>query len=124
MLLTASRRNQIHAGEKPLADLNGRVLVRRDGKFLLPLLRSDELIGDLVCFEHPLKPAEALAKVEHGRYPLPRHSADMFQTAQRLLAAQIGQDAAVGVAVIPERLDFFPIKNGKAAVLTGVYIPM
>ena len=114
----------MHAGDKPLADLDGRVLVRRDGKFLLPLLRSDKLIGDLVCFEHPLQPPEALAKVEHRRYSLPRHCADVLQAAHRLFAAQIGQDAAVGVAVVPERLDFFPLQNGKAAVLAGVYIPM
>ena len=124
MLLAASRRNQIHAGEYPLADLNGRVLVRRYGKFLFPLLRADELVGDLVGFEHPLQPPEALAEVEHGRYSLPRHGADVLQAAQSLFSAQIGQDTAVGVAVIPERLDFFPLQNGKAAVLSGVYIPM
>ena len=124
MLLTASRRNQIHAGENPLTDLNGRVLVGGDGEFLLPLLRSDKLIGDLVCFEHPLQPPEALAEVEHGRNPLPRHCADVLQAAHRLFAAQIGQDAAVCISVIPERLDFFPVQNGKAAVLAGVYMPM
>ena len=124
MLLAASRRNQIHAGEDPLADLYGRVLVRRYGKFLLPLLRTDELIGDLVGFQHPLQPAEIFPEMEHGRYPLPRHGADVLQAAQSLFSAQIGQDTAVGVAVIPERLDFFPLQNGKAAVLAGVYMPM
>ena len=124
MLLTASRRDQIHTGEEPLADLYGRVLVRRYGKFLLPLLRADELIGDLIGFEHPLQPAEALAEVEHGGNALSRHGADVFETAHRLFSAQIGQDAAVGVSVIPERLDFFPLQNGKAAVLAWVYIPM
>ena len=124
MLFAASRRNQIHAGEKPLADLYGRVLVCGDGKFFFPLLRANKLIGDLVGFQHPLKPPEALAKVEHGRYPLPRHGADVLQAAQCLFPAQIGQDAAVGVAVIPERLYFFPVQTGKSAVLSGVYIPM
>ena len=124
MILAASRRDEIHAGEKPLADLNGRVLVRRYGKFLLPLLRADELIRYLVGFEHPLQPAEALAEVEHGRYSLPRHGADVLKAAHRLFPAKIGQDAAVCISVIPERLDFFPLQNGKAAVLSGVYIPM
>ena len=124
MILAASRRDEIHAGEKPLADIDGRVLVRCDGKFLLPLLRADELVGDLVCFQHPLQPPEALAKVEHGRYPLPRHGADVLQAAHRLFAAKIGQDAAVCISVIPERLDFFPVQNGKASVLSWVYIPM
>ena len=32
----------------------------------------------------------------------------------------IGQDEAVGVAVIPERLDFLPVQNGKSAVLAGI----
>ena len=100
------------------------VLVRRDGKFLFPLLRADELVGDLVGFEHPLQPAEAFAKMEHGRYPLPRHGADVLQAAHSLFSAQIGQDASVGISVKPERLDFLPVQNSKAAVLAGVYIPM
>ena len=124
MLLAASRRNQIHAGEEPLADLYGRVLDGGDGKFLFPLLRADKLIRYPVGFEHPLQPAEALAEVEHGRYSLPRHGADVLQAAHRLFSAQIGQDASVCVSVIPIRLDFFPLQNGKAAVLSGVYIPM
>jgi hypothetical protein len=48
----------------------------------------------------------------------------VLQAAHRLFPAQIGQDEAVGVAVIPERLDFLPVQNGKSAVLAGVYIPM
>ena len=124
MLFAAARRDEIHAGEKPLADLNGRVLVRRYGKFLLPLLRADELIGDLIGFEHPLQPAEALAEVEHGRYSLPRHGADVLQAAQILFAAKIGQDASVCISVIPERMDILPAQNGKSAVLAWVYIPM
>ena len=124
MLLTASRRNQIYSWEEPLADLYGRVLVGSDGKFLFPLLRSDELVGYFVGFQHPLQPTEALAKVEHRRNSLPRHGADVLQAAHRLFSAQIGQDASVCIAVIPERLDFFPVQNGKAAVLAGVYIPM
>ena len=90
MILAASRRDEIHTGEDPLADLYGRVLVRRYGKFLLPLLRADELVGDLVCFQHPLQPPEALAKVEHRSNSLPRHGADVLQAAQRLFSAQIG----------------------------------
>ena len=124
MILSASRRDEIHAGEEPLADLYGRVLVGSDGKFLFPLLRTDELIGDLVGFQHPLQPAEIFPEMEHGRYPLPRHGADVLQAAQRLFPAQIGQDASVCIAVIPERLDFLPLQNGKSAVLAGIYIPM
>ena len=124
MLFATASRDEIHAGEEPLADIDGRVLVRCDGKFFLPFLRSDELIGDFVCFEHPLQPPEALAEVKHGRYPLPRHGAYVLQAAHRLFAAQIGEDAAVGVSVIPERLDFLPVQNGKSAVLAGVYMPM
>ena len=116
--------NLSHAEEYPLADLNGRFLDRFDGKFLFPLLRADELVGDLVCFQHPLQPPEALAKVEHRCHSLPRHGADVLQAAQSLFSSQIGQYTAVCISVIPERLDFFPLQNGKAAVLAGVYIPM
>jgi hypothetical protein len=62
--------------------------------------------------------------VEHGHASVLRHHADVLQAAHRLFPAQIGQDAAVGVSVISERLDFLPLQNGKAAVLAGVYIPM
>ena len=124
MLFAASRRNQIHAGKKPLADIYGRVLVRRDGKFLLPLLRSYKLIGDPVGFEHPLQPAEILSEVEHRNATVLWHGTDVLHAAHSLFSTQIGQDAAVCISVIPERLDFLLVQNGKAAVLAGIYIPM
>ena len=78
MLLAASRRNQIHAGEEPLADLYGRVLVSRDGKFFFPLLRLDQFVGYAERFQRPLYPAEILSEVEHRNAAVLRHGADVL----------------------------------------------
>jgi len=48
----------------------------------------------------------------------------VLQAAHRLFSAQVGEKAAVGVAVIPERLGLLPVQNGERTVLAWVYMPM